>query len=157
MIILFKRAEVGGYEENRLDLSDCAPDSTLKIIKDNSEYSNKNVERQRLLSAVDRVSGLTYNSDLNRPKAINNYTKAYYWFIFKFESEFSYLLLSVFVILIPVGVFLYCCIDDAMSRLPVITYSHCVKRQLKTYNNEFEISSNMFLGTLYDIIVRCID
>lgn len=104
LIVLFKRAEKGLIDDS-LDTS------TVSLIRQaRSEY--------------DKEDALMGSSTVLQPSAPSIFHKIYYWFLFRFESELSYFVLTMLVSLIPLGLLLYCLSVGALSRLPIVTYTH---------------------------------
>jgi hypothetical protein len=104
LIVLFKRAEKGLIDDN-LDMS------TISLLRQaRSDYCKE-----------DALMG---SSTVLQPSAPSFFHKIYYWFLFRFESELSYIVLTMIVSLIPLALLVYCLSVGAWSRLPIVTYTH---------------------------------
>lgn len=111
LIVLFKRAEKGLYF---LDKS--------MIRQDSFESTSEILRATKMDSFVD--DSINDSSMIYRPRTPNVCKMMYYWFLFTFEGEISYIYFTLFMTMFPFLLMIYFFIIGDMNVLPVVTYSH---------------------------------
>lgn len=132
LIILFKRAEKGLY----------FPESE-------KEYQN---EEASTLAILRNTSGnlMEYDcsyhgSDIQKPQSKNIFARVYFWLLFNLESEFSYWVLVMVLLLFPISLAIVFVSVGNLTTLPIVNHSHCI------YIME---DKKIYEDTLIDIILR---
>mmetsp|Transcript_10660 Transcript_10660/g.12134 ORF Transcript_10660/g.12134 Transcript_10660/m.12134 type:complete len:219 (-) Transcript_10660:510-1166(-) len=131
LVLLFNRAEKGFYfTENIMDTED--NDKTIAILKQSENFS----------------SSCLNTSNVQKPTHPNIFMRIYYWFLFRFETESEYFVLTLLFTLVPMTLAIVFISTSNFRQLPLINYSHCLR---------FEDENLVFSSVLIDIILRCFD
>ena len=86
-------------------------------------------------------------SIIQKPTSKNWWERLYIWFLFRFESEFSYLILTLLFSSFPILLMTYFVANQQFSVLPLVNASQWIMINDST-------SGTAFNGVLYDIILR---
>ena len=131
LVILFSRAKRGLYFAES-DMSNKDNDRTNAILGQTENYSSQSLNV----------------SHVRRPTHENYFVRVYYWFLFRFETEKEYFILTVLFTLVPVTLAVVFLSKANFRQLPVVNYSHWLK---------YEKERIVFSSVLLDIILRFLD